>query len=71
MRPLHYDNYTTSALITRVKCTTSTFVLRADLESRYTSRGDVVATCAPAHGHVNPMTWEEWQQIEGSSLKMG
>jgi len=39
----------------------------ADLESRYTSRGDVVSTCAPAHGHVNPMTWDEWQQIEGSS----
>ena len=39
---------------------------RADLEARYTSKGDVVSTCAPDHGHVNPMTWEQWLQKEGS-----
>jgi len=34
----------------------------ADLEARYTSKGDVMATCAPEHGHINPMTWEQWLQ---------
>ena len=44
----------------------STLLTRADLEARYTSKGDVVATCAPDHGHINPMTWEQWLQRAGS-----